>query len=156
MTRAHRTFVSYIDKSREYYAAQGYDAPYRWATHHDAPFTPLSKPLSECRVGVVTTSIISADDPLEPYTAPSQPQPESMATKHLFWHKDATHTNDLGSFLPLDHLEALQDEGVIGSVAPRFAGIRTVYSHRRTTKWAEQIREWFVEDEVDLVVLIPL
>ena len=156
MTRAHRTFVSYIDKSREYYAAQGYTAPYRWATHDDSPFTPLTKPLAECRVGVITTASLTADDPLEPYVAPSHPQPAAMATDHLFWHKDATHTNDLGSFLPLDHLEALAAEGLIGSLAPRFAGIGTVYSHRRTTKWAEQIREWFVDDEVDLALLIPL
>lgn len=156
MTRAHRTFVSYIDKSRKYYAAQGYDAPYRWATHDESPFTPLTKPLADCRVGVVTTAALRADDPLDPYVAPSMPQPSSMATEHLFWHKDATHTNDVGSFLPLDHLHALVSEGVIGSVAPRFAGIRTVYSHRRTNKWAEQIRLWFEADEVDLAILIPL
>ena len=156
MTRAHRTFVSYIDTSREYYAAQGYDAPYRWATHDDSPFTPLTKPLSECRVGVVTTASLNADDPLDPYVAPSLPQPEVIATSHLFWHKDATNTNDLGSFLPLNHLAELERTGIIGSLAPQFAGIRTVYSHRRTNRWAEQIRTWFEEDAVDLALLIPL
>ena len=156
MTKAHRTFVSYIDKSREYYAAQGYDAPYKWATHTEAPFTPLSKPLSECRVGVITTSALSADAPLEPYSAPSLPAPASVATNHLSWHKEATHTNDLGSFLPLDHLASLADDGVIGSLAPRYAGIPTIYSQRRTNRWAETIRATFAEDEVDLAVLIPL
>jgi hypothetical protein len=33
----HRTCVSYIDKSREYYAARGYANPYRWACFDDAP-----------------------------------------------------------------------------------------------------------------------
>lgn len=156
MTKAHRTFVSYIDKSRDFYAAQGYDAPYRWATASTAPFTPLSKPLSECRVGVITTSSLSSDSALEPYVAPSLPAPDAMATDHLSWHKGATHTNDVGSFLPLDHLNALADDGVIGSLAPRFAGIPTVYSQRRTTKWAEHIRAWFAEDDVDLALLVPL
>ena len=54
--RAYRSFVSYIDRSREYYAAHGYAQPYTWAYHDDAPFTPLKKPLSQCRVGMVTTA----------------------------------------------------------------------------------------------------
>lgn len=156
MAKAHRTFVSYIDKSREYYAALGYDAPYKWATNTDAPFEPLGKPLSECRVAVVTTASRSADAPLEPYTAPSQPAPESLATDHLFWHKDATDTDDLGAYLPLDHLAALADDDVIGSLAPRFAGIPTIYSQRRTNRWAETIREELAADGVDLAVLTPL
>ena len=156
MAKAHRTFVSYIDKSREYYAAQGYDAPYKWAAATDAPFTPLANPLSECRVAVVTTSSLSKDSPLAPFNAPSDPQPAVMATDHLSWHKGATHTNDLGSFLPLDHLRKLESDGVIGSLAPRFAGIPTIYSQRRTNTWAEEIRLWLKEDDVDLAVLIPL
>ena len=148
--------MSYIDKSREYYAAQGYDAPYRWATHSDAPFTPFTKPLAQCRVAVVTTASLAADAPLEPYTAPSQPTPATLATNHLSWHKEATNTDDLGAYLPLNHLAALARDGVIGSLAPRFAGIPTIYSQRRTNRWAETIREGFAEDKVDLAVLTPL
>ena len=33
-----RGFVSYIDKSREFYLAKGYGNPYRWASNPDAPF----------------------------------------------------------------------------------------------------------------------
>ena len=43
----HRSFVSYIDRTREFYAAQGYGKPYRWAHHTAVPFTPLAKPLAE-------------------------------------------------------------------------------------------------------------
>lgn len=156
MPRAHRTFVSYIDKSREYYAAQGYDVPYRWATHTNAPFEPMRKPLSECRVAVVTTASLSADAPLEPYTAASQPAPVSLATDHLSWHKDATNTDDLGAYLPVDHLAALAEEDIIGSLAPRFAGIPTIYSQRRTNTWAETIRAALADDGVDLAILTPL
>src|SRR5437867_1986041 len=51
--------VRYIDKTRAYYEAEGYGKPYEWAHFDDIPFTPFAavgKPLSECRVGVVTTS----------------------------------------------------------------------------------------------------
>ena len=53
---SHRSHVSYIDKSREYYRASGYDRPYRWAHYEDAPFSRLAKPLSQSRIGVVTTA----------------------------------------------------------------------------------------------------
>ena len=48
--------VRYIDKTREYYKGPGYDRPYRWAHFDDIPFTPLARPLAECRVGLITTS----------------------------------------------------------------------------------------------------
>lgn len=56
--RSHRSFNSYIDLSREYYAAQGYTKPYVWSYHQDAPFTKLEKPLSQCRIALVTTADI--------------------------------------------------------------------------------------------------
>ena len=35
--------IRYIDRSRAYYLALGYDNPYRWAHNKDVPFTALSK-----------------------------------------------------------------------------------------------------------------
>jgi len=46
---SRRIFVSYIDKSREYYLARGHGNPYRWAHNENAPFAPLAKPLSQSR-----------------------------------------------------------------------------------------------------------
>ena len=40
--QTHRRVVSYIDKSREYYEASGYDQPYRWAAFDTVPFTPMA------------------------------------------------------------------------------------------------------------------
>ena len=54
---AYRAFVSYIDKSREFYAAQAYERPYRWARNDESPFTPLAKPLSESRLGLVKITL---------------------------------------------------------------------------------------------------
>ena len=48
--------MSYIDRTREYYAAQGYEKPYRWARHTEAPFAPLAKPLAQSTVALVTTA----------------------------------------------------------------------------------------------------
>ena len=46
---SHRRYVSYIDKSREYYGASGYEQPYRWAHYEDVPFARLTKPLAQSR-----------------------------------------------------------------------------------------------------------
>jgi hypothetical protein len=161
--QAYRTFVSYIDRSREYYAAQGYTQPYTWAHYHEVPFTPLRKPLSECRVGLVTTA--GRKDPVGPsgvlprelYAMATDPVPTRMYTHYLFWDKKATHTDDVDSFLPLHRLAECAEEGRIGSVSPRFYGVPTDYSQNRTIRQdAPQILEWCREDGVDVVLLPAL
>jgi len=155
---SHRRYLSYIDKSRVYYAAHGYDRPYMWARFDDVPFASLDKPLNEAKVAVVTTAFLPGTSPAHKpvYAHPTVDAPESMYTDDLSWDKDATHTDDLGTFLPLGHLQALAHAGVIGSVAPRFFGVPTQYSQRRTTIDAESIATWCQEDDVDAVLLIPL
>ncbi len=161
---SHRSFVSYIDKSREYYAASGYDQPYRWAAFDDAPFTPLSKPLAECNVAVVTTSFLHFHESFggapatgkQVYAHPVAERPESMFTADLSWDKQETHTDDPESFLPLDRLGELADSGRIGSLNQRFFGVPTEYSQRRTGMDAEQVATWCEEDHVDAAVLVPL
>ena len=163
--RAYRAYVSYIDRSREYYAAQGYSQPYTWAHHDDAPFTPLPKPLSKCRVGMVTTA--GKIDPevdrqgrrktRELYAMAANPAPKRMFTADLFWDKVATHTNDLDSFLPLDRLAEYAAGGRIGSASPRFYGVPTEYSQGKTLLGdAPKILEWCREDDVDAMLLSAL
>ncbi len=163
--RTHRSYVSYIDKSREYYAAHGYEKAYQWATNDDAPFAPLTKPLSECKVGVVTTAYflpdgfvyrVPADLPRIPSTA-TKAQIGNLDTNYLSWAKDETHTDDPNSFLPLTQLEALADEGRIGSVSDRFYCLPTQFSHRQTQRRdAPQVLEWMQEDGIDVALMVPL
>jgi D-proline reductase (dithiol) PrdB len=167
---AHRIFVSYIDKSREYYAAQGFPRPYQWATHDGAPFTPLPKPLAECRIGLVTTATLlegsgrgqSEPDPddMPPgrvYAGPTDPPPDRLYTWNRSWDKEATHTEDLDSFFPVHRLQALVAEGRIGSLPPRFYGVPTDYSQRRTREVdAPEVLRLMREDGVDAAVLVPL
>ncbi|MAT06967.1 MAG: hypothetical protein CL424_18190 [Acidimicrobiaceae bacterium] len=160
----HRTFVSYIDKSREYYRAQGFDQPYRWAAFDGVPFTPLDRPLAESRVALVTTSFLHHHDSSHGapatgksvYHHPVDELPDRMFTDDLSWDKDATHTDDTESFLPLGALNALAADGVVGSANDRFFGVPTQYSQRRSGLDAEQIAAWCGEDEVDVVLLVPL
>ena len=48
--------IRYIDRTRAYYQALGYGAPYEWARFDDVPFQPLGKPLAEARVAILTTA----------------------------------------------------------------------------------------------------
>jgi hypothetical protein len=163
--RTHRSHVSYIDKSREFYAAHGYEQPYHWAAHDDAPFTALPKPLFECKVGVVTTSYFLPDDfvyrvpsdlPRLPYVA-SRHDTARLDNQYLSWAKDETHTRDRESYLPLARLDEYVTQGRIGAVSDRFYGLPTQFSHRQTQRRdTPRVLEWMKEDEVDVALLVPL
>lgn len=163
---AYRNTVSYIDRTREFYRAQGYEKPYRWACHDDAPFAPLARPLAESRVTVVTTASAWRDqEPTEGvlrgakqvWSGPTAQPPERLFTDDLAWDKQATHTDDVESFLPLRQLTAFAEAGRIGSLAPRFHGVPTDYSQRRTIlQDAPEILRRCREDAVDVALLVPL
>ncbi len=161
----HRIFVSYIDKSREYYLAQGYRNPYRWAHHRDAPFCPVRRPVRESRLGLITTaSILEGDAEPEPFSlprvvfsAPTVPPPERLYTMHRSWDKEATHTDDLDSFFPIHRLQEAVRAGQLGSLSPRFYGAPTEYSQRKTSEIdAPEILRLCREDSVDVAMLVPL
>lgn len=163
--RSYRSFVSYIDRSREYYAAQGYNKPYAWPHYDEVPFTPLPKPLARCRVGLVTTAgKPKPTGPMEAilyrremYAETAVPPPAALYTDDLFWDKQATHTRDVDSFLPLGRLTEYAASGRIGSASPRFYGVPTDYSQARTIDlYGPQILKWCREDGVDAAVLFAL
>ncbi len=162
----HRSFVSYIDRTREYYAAQGYEEPYRWAHHAAVPFTKLSKPLDQSRVTVVTTSSPFIGQETregvlrggkQVWSGETATTPDRLFTDDLAWDKETTHTDDVESFLPLGSLRTLVAEGRIGSLAERFHGVPTDYSQRRTIEQdAPEITSRCREDAVDIALLVPL
>jgi hypothetical protein len=164
--RTHRRCVSYMDRTREFYTAQGYERPYAWASHTEAPFTPLPKPLSACQVGVVTTAFPWREQPSGPIgmrgakeveSSPTWPPPERLFTADLAWDKAATHTDDVASFVPLVQLRGFAGEKRIGSLAPRFHHVPTDYSARRTREVdAPEILRRVREDGVDVALLTPL
>ena len=161
----HRSFVSYIDKSRDYYSAQGYKIPYGWAYHNETPFQQLTKKLSESTLSIVTTAFfpkgqephgVPESTSKKPYATTSNPIPSKLYTDDVSWDKDATDMDDLGSYFPLKTLYKKNQEGIVGSVSKRFYGIPTDYSQRRTIDDAKTILNWCIEDHVDAVILVPV
>jgi hypothetical protein len=158
------THVRYIDKTREYYRAEGYETPYRWAHFDDIPFTPPARPLAECRVGLITTSEMAVrgaappvpeDDPLrDPYWLRSDTPVASLHSLKVAYDRYATTLDDVDSYLPLTRLGEYVAAGRIGALAPRFQVVFSQYSQRKTLKVdAPRILEWMREDRVDVAVL---
>ncbi len=157
----HRSFISYIDRTRELYRAQGYENPYRWARHADVPFAPLPKALAECRVGLVTTAspLREKDDrrPKEVWSGPTDDPPERLHTDDLAWDRENTHTDDVETFLPIARLREHARDGRIGSLAERFHGVPTEYSQRRTREEdAPEVLRRLREDGADVALLVPI
>lgn len=163
---AYRAFVSYIDRTREFYQAQGYDKPYHWARHTQVPFAPLARPLAEARVTLVTTASPWRDQEVrdgvlrgskEVWSGAMAQPPERLFTDDLAWHKAATHTRDVESFLPIRALGGFAAERRIGALAERFHGVPTDYSKRRTIEQdAPEVLRRCREDGVDVALLVPL
>ncbi|MDH3643615.1 MAG: hypothetical protein OES38_16045 [Gammaproteobacteria bacterium] len=152
--------VPYMEKSRLFYEAQGFEVPYTWAHFDEVPFTPLARPLAESTVALLTTSSLrerSATDPREVASGFTVEAPARLYANDLSWDKRATHLDDLNSYFPIDHLKALAGEGRIGSLAERFHCVPTEYSQRRTmTSDAPELLRRCREDGADVALLVPL
>ena len=153
-----RGFLSYIDKSRNYYLSRGHNNPYRWASNSDAPFAPLTKPLEESRIGLFTTASLTENwKERRVYAAPSLPPPESLYTRHLAWHKGATHTDDVETFLPITCLNKYAEEKRIANISRNFYGVPTDYSTAKTTnKFNPEALSHCHNDGVDAALLVAL
>jgi hypothetical protein len=168
MSRETANHVRYIDKTRAYYEAEGYAKHYEWAHFDQIPFMPFSsvgKPLSECRVGVVTTSEmarrgveVGPDDPRRlVYALPTDIPVEELYSPKAGYDRHATTLDDVDSYLPLTHLHRFVAEGTLGAVAPRFQMLQFEYSQRKTlTVDAPEILKQMREDRVDVAVLTAI
>jgi D-proline reductase (dithiol) PrdB len=128
-------------------------------------FTKLGKPLSEARVAIVTSAALHRPDQDRFGQADTGFRALDRADRNLVmghWSPNFDHTGfqlDLNVVYPIDRLEELAADGVIGDVAPRhfaFAGNQpdTVSELRLDTgpACAAELRS----DEVDVVLLTPV
>jgi hypothetical protein len=142
----HDAPVPYMQRIRDYYAALGYGAPYRWAHYSEVPFQPLKKPLSECRVALITTAAPyqpgkGDQGPGAPYNAAAKfyrvysgdtAIDHDLRISHVAIDRAHTTAEDGNTWFPLPQLRRCAAAGLIGEVAPRFHGAPTNRSHRTT------------------------
>src|SRR5258708_7864349 len=142
----HDTPISYMQRIRDYYQTLGYGAPYRWAHYAEVPFAPLTKPLGECRIGLVTTAA--------PYQAGKGEQGRgaayNAATKfytvysgdssadhdlriaHVGYDRTHTTAEDSNTWFPLAQSRRAPEAGLTGQLALPVHGPPAHRSHRTT------------------------
>ncbi len=152
--------VRYMERSRIYYEAHGYAQPYRWAHYDSVPFAKLAKSLKECTVTIVTTAMPDASfsgDADVLHVGDMNHPPKSLYTGERFWDRDATHTDDVPTFFPMEQLARLVAKGEIGKLAQHYYCVPTEYSQRQTVEHdAPAILQSCLDDGVDVALLVPL
>ena len=142
----HDAPIPYMQRIRDYYLTLGYATPYRWAHYAEVPFQPLTKPLAECRVALITTAAPyqpgkGNQGPRAPYNAAAKFYDvysgdsridHDLRISHLAIDRVHTTAEDSNTWFPLPQLRRCARAGRIGAVAPRFHGMPTNRSHRTT------------------------
>src|SRR6185312_2658485 len=106
--------VGYMERTRHYYRALGYERDYVWARFDTVPFAPLAKPLRDCHIALITTAAPPDFDGVRKlWRGSTAGPPVGLKTAHLAWDKESTHTDDRESFLPIEAVSALAADGVI-------------------------------------------
>ncbi len=167
---AHDIPVPYLQRTRSYYQALGYGAPYEWAHYAEVPFHPLTKPLSECRITLITTAAPYQPDnghqgPGAPYNAKAKfynvysrdtALDHDLRISHLAIDRQHTTAEDIGTYFPLRALRESALSGGIGAVTARFHGAPTNRSQRVTLKVdGPEIVARCIADGTDAAILVP-
>ena len=133
------------------------------------PWTPLPKPLPACTIALVTTAGVHLrdDEPFDMLDKEGDPTyrviPQDTPRNHLcithdyYDHRDAD--KDVNIVLPLDRLQELANDEVIGKVAPfhySFMGhIDGRHVARLLTETAPEVAHRLKQERVAAVVLTP-
>jgi D-proline reductase (dithiol) PrdB len=162
--------VRYIDRTTDYYRSQGYDKSYAWARNETVPFTPLAKPLAQCRVGLLSTSEIAIrfdpateQNPITEegfravYELPADTPTEKFYSRTASFDRYATHLEDVNAFFPIDRLREAVASGRIASMPPRLYGAYNNYSQRKVCEEeAPKALGMARADALDAAILVPV
>jgi hypothetical protein len=166
----HDVPIPYMQRTRDYYLALGYGNPYRWAHYADVPFTPLTKPLAQARVALITTAApyqpgVGDQGPGAKYNAAakfykvyseSTDAVPDLRISHVGYDRKHTTAEDLNTWFPLTQLQQAVKAGRIGALTPRLHGSPTNRSHRVTTETdAPELLQRCREDGADAAVIVP-
>jgi len=152
--------VAYIPRTRELYRDY---PPYRWVVNDAAPWTPLKKPVAQCKLALMSSGgILYRDQPrFHREDASYRRIPKQARREDLdIWHfgyptKDAQ--SDPNCVFPLERLREFEAEGVIGELCdPAFSFMGGIYSARRVREeLAPKIVEELRAARVDAFYLVP-
>ena len=158
--------VMYIASITERYKSLGY-APYRWFYAEGPPaFQPLRKPLSESRLGVLSTSGAYVVGQVAYYykddtsirAIPNDTPTGQIHFSHITENYLENPRRDPNCIIPIDTLRAAEADGAIGELAPQlFSCMGGVYSQRRVhEEMIPALYEGFRSQAVDVALLVPM
>ena len=162
--------VPYMQRLRDYYLALGYGNPYQWASYSEVPFATLTKPLSESKIGLITTAApykegAGNQGPKAPYNAAAKfykvysgntNQVDFLGISHVGYDRKYSTAEDINSFFPLEALKRAERQGRVGQLSARYYGAPTNRSQATTIKQdCSDLLDLLRQDDVDVVVLVP-
>jgi D-proline reductase (dithiol) PrdB len=127
--------IDYIPRTRELYSQY---EPYRWVVNDRIPWTPLARPLAQCRLALMTSGgILYRDQPrfhredASYRRIPKHARRDELAIWH-FGYPTADAARDPNCVFPLERLREFERDGIIGElVDPAFSFMGGVYSARK-------------------------
>jgi D-proline reductase (dithiol) PrdB len=143
---------------------------YRWRRINPVPWTPLKKPLKDCRLVLVSSAgiVTAAQEPFDNSIRGGDPSIREIpfdvdvATLLETHRSDAfDHTGirrDPNLAFPADRLREMAATGFIGSLNHRFLSIMgsVTAPGRLIKKTIPQVVPKLIEDQVDIAILIPI
>lgn len=140
----------------------------------EIPWTPLAKPLAECRVALLSTAGLSmnGDEPFDMEyerqnptrgdsswrRLPGRARTGDVAANHL--HIDTGYIDrDLNVALPLERLAELAEQGVVGDVAPSHYSVMGFQGNDPSglvDESAPAIAGAMRDERVDIALLAPV
>lgn len=140
-----------------------------WESGEAVPWSPPQKPLSDCKLALVTTSGVhhTTQQPFDMQDSDGDPtlraiDGETIANNYKITHDYYDHSDaekDLNVIFPLDRLRELQQEGVIGQLADSHYSFMGHIDGRHIAtligQSAKQVVEKLKQDQVDVVLLTP-
>ncbi len=158
--------TEYIRQTRENYEKLGF-TPYAWYQADSAPaFTPLSKPLSESRLGMISTAGTYVQGQVAYYykddtsirSIPNDTPVDKIRFSHIMENYLIEARQDPCTVFPIEALRTLNDEGVIGELASNyFSCMGGVYSQKRVgSELIPNLEAAIESEELDVLLLVPL
>jgi len=152
--------VEYIARTRDLYSDY---LPYRWVVNETIPFTPLRKPIRDCKVALMSSGgIMYRDQPrFHREDASYRRIPKNARRDELsVWHFGYPTTDakiDSNCVFPLERMRELESGGGIGELSdPAFSFMGGIYSARKVCdELAPQIVDELKRAHVDAFYLVP-
>lgn len=158
--------IRYVDALNDYYGAMG-NPPYRWTVNETAPLHRLDKPLSECRVSLLTSGGVShcAMPAFNPdarndhrLDAISRDAAVDDFQIHDSYYDHTDADSDINCVFPLARLRELADAGEIGGLSEHFWSgfMGRIYNRSKVLEESgPAFAERLVDERVDILLAAP-